>query len=288
MRQIVRALILFVPAACIGAAAALAGEHPFAAPVSSLSGNAELGAGVSAGYALADWTRPSMRGRRGEPEPQGRFGIESRPEGSRGLGQAAWRSILLPGWGQRYLGAPGRGMFFMGGEAAIWGTWGTFRTQEWLRRRTYTEMAEIFAGVSGDHSDEYWKIVGQHSNSIDYHEWLRFEGRREYGFGTVEYYAFIEENEVAETDGWVWNNVTRRQGYAIKRKSSLSAERHATYTLYALLVNRVVALVDTWRLSRQRDVIQDALDDQAGGGFDLRSLPTEAGLSWRLTWQRPF
>ena len=282
MRQLTLAVLLF-----LFAAPAFGDQHPFLAdegtPLRDGAALTRLG-----GSALADWTRNSARGRREEPEPQGRFGIEERPSGGRSLGQAAWRSIVLPGWGQRYLGAPARGMFFMTGEALTWGTWSTFKTQEWLRKRSYTEMAEVFAGVGGDHADDYWKIVGQYSNHIDYNEWLRFQGRREYGFGTAEYYSFIAEHQIGSALAWTWNNEERREAYAIKRKASLNAERRATYTLYALLVNRVVSLVDTWRISRSRGAIEDALERQIGGTLDLQSQPTADGLSWRLGWYRQF
>ena len=62
------------------------------------------------------------------------MGIQERPSGQRGLVGGLWRTALLPGWGQRYLGAPGRGLIFMGAEAATWGTYRTFKVQEKLRR----------------------------------------------------------------------------------------------------------------------------------------------------------
>ncbi len=293
MRRMFAALTIVLLAGGLSSGKAVAGEHPFGAELASRASDAPMQLMLTSGSspatdALGDWLRPgAQRGRR-SAEPQGRFGIESRPSGSRSLKQAAWRSLVLPGWGQNYLGAPSRGWFFIAGEALTWGTWSTFKTQEWLRKRSYTEMADVHAGVSGDHADDYWKIVGQYSNWIDYNEWLRFQGRREYGFGTTEYYDYISENEINAELGWTWNNEDRREGYAIKRKASLNAERRATYTLYALLVNRVVALVDTWRLSRSRGVIRGDLNDQAQSGFDLQSQPTETGLSWRLAWTREF
>lgn len=241
----------------------------------------------------ASFTRPQAW-RRGEPGPQGALGIQERPSGERKLIGALWRSALLPGLGERYLGAPGRGLLFMGAEASIWGTWGTFKTQEWLRRENYIEMAQVFAGVAGeDYDDDYWKAVGQHASWLDYNEWLRYQARREYGYGTDAYYAYIADNEVGPDQAWDWNSDTRRFAYLEKRKASNNAERRATYTLYALLVNRVASLVDTWRLHRGREAIRDGLapaSESGGpqGGLAIQALPTADGLGLRLGWAQRF
>ncbi len=227
--------------------------------------------------------------RRPEPEPQGKLGIQERPRAERGLLGAVWRSTLVPGWGQRYLGAPGRGLVFMGAEAATWGTWGSFKWQESLRRDDYIEMAQVFAGVSGgDHDDGYWKVVGQHVDWVAYNQWLRYQGRREYGFGTTEYYSFIAENEITENDAWTWSNRDRQVNYLLKRKASNNAERRATYTLYALLVNRVVSVVDAWRLHRSRESIRLDLEDSDRGGIGFQALPGEESVILSLGWYRSF
>jgi len=269
-----------------------AAMHPLRAsaaqPGSELAGGpaAPLVPGLGELTRLAPFPIRELRWRRDDPPPQGRLGLEEKPSGGKKLVHAIWRNLLLPGWGQRYLEAPGRGWVFMSGEAATWGTWGTFKTQEWLRRRSYTEMAEVFAGVAGDHGNEYWKIVGQYRNWLDYNEWLRFQARREYGFGTDDYYAYIAANEIAAGNSWDWNSESRREDYAMKRKASLNAERRATYTLYALLVNRVISLVDVWRLHRLRGDLEQRLEEQ--GSLGLGAAPTEVGVSWRLGWYRRF
>jgi hypothetical protein len=206
-----------------------------------------------------------VRGERDRPDPQGRLGIEEKPAGSKGLIQALWRSALLPGWGQHYLGAPTRGWIFLGSEAGVWGVWGTFMIQEKLRMDDSIEMAEIFSGVSGDHDDSYYKIVGQHQNWRDYNEWLRWEARREYDFGTDDYYSWIAANEIAAGDSWEWMNEDRRITYVLKRKASKTAEQRARNTLFALIVTRVGAMVDTWRVSRTREDIQRIREDEVGG-----------------------
>lgn len=234
-----------------------------------------------------DLSRPGAW-RRGEPEPQGRLGLQEKPGQGPSLVAGIWRTVLIPGWGQRHLGAPARGLIFMGAEAATWGTWGTFKVQESLRRDDYIELAQVFAGVgSTDHNDNYWKSVGQHASWLDYNQWLRYEARREYGFGSDAYYEFIADNEVSEAEGWDWNNFDRQLSYLKKRNDSKSAERRATYTLYALLVNRVVAVVDVVRLHRSREEIRDELSgEQAGLGF--QALPTETGLAYRVGWYTGF
>ncbi len=226
--------------------------------------------------------------RRPEPEPQGRLGLREQPVSEKGFLGAVWRNVLVPGWGQRYLEAPGRGLLFMGAEAATWGTWGTFKFQESLRQDNYIEMAQVFGGVaSTNHGDDYWKAVGQHANWLDYNQWLRYQARREYGFGSSGYYAYIAENEITAADSWDWDNFDRQLAYLEKRKASNNAERRATYTLYALLVNRVVAVVDAWRLHRSRESIREELaGERTEIGF--QALPDAESLTLRLGLYRRF
>jgi hypothetical protein len=226
--------------------------------------------------------------RRNEPAPQGKFGLQERPEGSVSLRSALWRSALLPGWGEHYLGAPNRGWVFMGSEVATWSTWGVFKHQESLRRDSYIEQAQVFAGVFGSgHSDRYWKAVSQHETWLDHNEYLRFEARKEFGFGTDEYYSYIADNEMTEDEAWSWHKESRRFDYAMKRRASLSAERRATYTLYALLVTRVISLVDTWRVYRTRESIAENLKEKQAG-LHLQAFPDRVGLNYRLGWYCSF
>jgi hypothetical protein len=229
-----------------------------------------------------------IRGERDRPEAQGRLGIEEKPAGSKGLISALWRSAVLPGWGQRYLGAPTRGWIFMSSEAGVWGTYSVYKIQEKKRLDNSVEMAEVFAGVSGSHDDSYYKNVGQHQNWQDFNEDLRWEARREYGFGTAEYYAYIAENEISSSDSWEWMNEDRRISYVLKRKASKTAEQRATNTLFALIVTRVAAMVDTWRVSRTRDDIQRTREAETGGHLSGSIEPRGEELLLRVGWTGSF
>jgi hypothetical protein len=228
-----------------------------------------------------------LQGNRGRPGPQTSLGIQDKPEGGSKLLSALWRSALLPGWGEHYLGAPARGYLFMGAEAATWGTYATFKTQEWLRLEHSKEMAEVFAGASGDHPDSYWRDVGQYENWMDYNEALRWDARREYGYGSDAYYDYIDENEISAEDSWEWLNEDRRIDYVLKRRASKNAAQRATNTLFALMVTRVVSLVDTWRLSNTRDRIQEIRQEQTGG-LSSRVFPRGEGLALQVGWSRSF
>ncbi len=247
----------------------------------------------------ADWTpRPlfgldgsvgyEIRGERDRPDAQGALGIQEKPEGSKGLVSALWLSALIPGWGQRYLGAPTRGWLFFSAEAGVWGTYTVFKVQENLRLDNSIEMAQVFAGVSGDHDDTYYKNVGQHQNWQDFNEDLRWEARREYGFGTEDYYAYIAENEISADDGWSWTNEDRRIAYVLKRKASKTAEQRATNTIFALIVTRVAAMVDTWRVARVREDIQRIREVETGGRLSGSLEPRGEELLLRVGWTASF
>lgn len=228
-----------------------------------------------------------IQGNRGRPAPQGGLGIQEKSDGGKQLGWALLRSAVLPGWGEHYLGAPRRGYLFMSAEAGVWGTWGVFKTQEWLRKEDYLEMAEVFAGATGDHPDSYWRDVGQYQNWQDYNEALRWDARSEYSYGSDAYYEYIEENEIAAGDGWEWLSEQRRIDYVLKRRDSKSAASHATNTLFALMVTRVVSLVDTWRLHRTHSEIQRIRREETGG-LGASVFPRGEGLALQVGWIRSF
>lgn len=80
-------------------------------------------------------------------------------------GGAFLRSLALPGWGQAYVGAPGRGVVYFAMEAgSLWMTYKTTRqlrearaVQEWMRERGDLEADEAFSLVgSREEQREDW------------------------------------------------------------------------------------------------------------------------------------
>ncbi|MDP6796682.1 MAG: hypothetical protein QGG33_02540 [Candidatus Krumholzibacteria bacterium] len=239
-------------------------------------------------YSLGEEGADFSVSNRGRPRPQSNLGLHS-TDGEKSLLNALWRSLLLPGWGEAWLGAEGRAKLFYMAEAGVWSSTGIYKTQEYLRKRNYVEMGEIHAGVQGAQDDQFWKNAGLHDNWQDFNENLRWEARREYGYGSEAYYDYIAEHEItSEEEGWRWNNRDRRIDFARKRESSLSARRMARNTLFVgLIATRAVSIFDTIRLHRNREGIRE-IRKQEVGSLDADLWPTASGFGYRLRWSRSF
>ncbi len=96
----------------------------------------------------------SSRGRAQQPPPVAPPGAASAPEDSATISArgALLRSLVLPGWGQSYVGAPGRGAIYFAFEAgSLWMTYKSVRglqeareLESWLRDTGALEEDEDF------------------------------------------------------------------------------------------------------------------------------------------------
>jgi hypothetical protein len=201
--------------------------------------------------------------------------------------KAGLLSLLLPGLGELYLGDRTRaGVFFLG-EAALWTTFTVFLVQEHLRRDTYEEYAEVFAGVTGRRDDDYYKIVGQYLSNEGvggYNESVRRDARALFFPDVDAMNAYYERNRITGTDGWTWESRERFLQYRDLREGANQAERRALYTAAAGILTRLVSVIDAVRLGRSIN-----RRSEEAGRLSLRldvepgTRPGEAGLRLVLT-----
>ena len=177
---------------------------------------------------------------------------------------ASGLSLLLPGTGQFYAGAPGRGKVFLGAEVVIWG------------------MALVFDRQSAWKSDDAIRLAVQHAQ-------LDPEGKDEEFFEYLESYQNRDEYNRAgriidpsrpflpETreNYWQWDSPENRAEYKDTRNESEAASRNRTFTFYAALINRVVSAVDAFRL-----VARDNARKRERKGLKLSVSP-------KLSWSNP-
>lgn len=151
---------------------------------------------------------------------------------------AAW-SLLIPGWSHLRADQYGRAAFFAGAEAAIWISYGVFKTQGQRREDSYKDFATQFAGVrSTDHDDDYWKAVGRYLSNGDYNEVVRRDVRAGIEPEGPEYFV---------PDDWLWRSDARFEQYQILRKDSNDAYHRADLTITWAIINRVISFVDAVR-----------------------------------------
>lgn len=150
---------------------------------------------------------------------------------------AFWRSLLVPGWGQRYAGKPVSAGRFLAAELVLWGGYlGCHRLAE-VREDNYRAYAAEHAGA---------RPKGKDSRFLDD---LGFYG------STVEHnlYARLSEGPAPDLypDGpefyWEWDTQAARLRYRDLRASGENARRGIVYAGGLVAVNHLVAAVHAAR-----------------------------------------
>ena len=172
-------------------------------------------------------------------------------------------SLLLPGAGQKYVGANGQATAFFAIEGAIWVSFAIFLIQEDNLEEDYKNYASAYARVqSAGHSAEYYEIIGEYSASQDYEDEIKSRGRLEL-YPDVDNQTlddYFVENRVQDYESWLWASEETRALYRNKRFASRRAERRATYALWAAAANRVVSSIFAIKAARDHN---SAIEERA-------------------------
>lgn len=149
------------------------------------------------------------------------------------IGTSFFKSLVLPGWGERSLGYTGRANKFAAAEATIWLGYGLLQV---LSDRTHDEMIDVAvnsatvnpAGKSGSYYDD----VGNYMDLAAYNDQMLRDRNP---------YLTYPVNQGYE---WFWPSETERKTFKdIKFKRNL----YSHFTLYALgavTINHVVSAFD--------------------------------------------
>ena len=156
------------------------------------------------------------------------------------VGKAFIMSLILPGWGQRYVGAKTKSELFFGVETGLWLTFTGFTAFSKWREQDYRTYTAEYAGVDLDgKSSSYFIDVGNF-NSIYEHNAYRLQQRN-----TLDYYYDVE------TYFWQWQSAEHRARFDRLRISSDTARNRAIFTLGAIVANHVFSAIDAvWSARR--------------------------------------
>jgi hypothetical protein len=169
---------------------------------------------------------------------------------------AILRSIVLPGWGQHYLGNHRLARRMMTTEACLWLLHSTFKgAQDWYRQ-DFRAFATLHAGIGYRlKPDIYYFRLGKYDSITEYNQ-AQLRNRNidaVYQLGT-------------EKD-WEWDSIDNRERYADMRRASLLAAKAASFTVGSMVLNRAVATIHVLFLSRKVGTAADFyLDPLPGGG----------------------
>lgn len=189
--------------------------------------------------------------------------------GGMGLGaeraQILLRSLTVPGWGQATMGHNTSATVFALVETGIWASFISFRIQESMRRVSYENTAELFAGIDlKGRDEEFRRIVGVYPSSEEYNRLVVYrDAANLYYDDPAKYRAYIEAHSLKGSDSWSWDSYQSFLRYAEERKQTQRAGLRANSMLGLAIANRLVSAIHATRMSS-------------------RHAPKPASHSWRL------
>ena len=192
-------------------------------------------------------------------EPELAQGSEKEAAVQKSPGKAFILSLLVPGLGELYAGAPSRAKVFLATEAAVWSGFAALELYSSWKKNDYESYAVAHAGVNLDgKDDDYFKDVDLYEDIWSYNE----DQLHARDFDDVywdETYYF-----------WEWDSEASRTTFNQLRTSSRRAHRRAINLIGAAVLNRLISAVDALRTARISNEQNDEKDSGLSLDFKIR------------------
>ena len=171
-------------------------------------------------------------------------------------GKAFLFSFILPGLGERYVGADRKATVFMATELTLWLSYAGFKTYRDWRKEDYKTYAATHAGVDLDgKSDSYFVDVGNYDTIYDYNA-AKLRQRN-----LADYYRDIEANF------WQWESQQHREKFDQLRISADRADNRSLFVIGAIFANHILSAIDAvWSAHRYEKIREKALEVRFGDG----------------------
>jgi hypothetical protein len=148
-------------------------------------------------------------------------------------GGALLRSLVLPGWGEYYLGYKGTGRLFIAAEVLLWASVIGFETYSQWKEDQFIAFAAEHAGAQMDgKSDDFYADLGNYASTDAYNE-TKLRNR--------DYDALYTDPSYF----WAWDSDQNRLDYDHTRIESRSAHNKIYFFIGAAALNRLISFIDT-------------------------------------------
>jgi hypothetical protein len=148
-------------------------------------------------------------------------------------------SFILPGLGELYAERFDVGQYFLAADVAlILGVVG-LNAYGQILRADYQTYARLYANVSGNKSEEFWRDIA---------DWQSREAFNESRLRRRQYSAVYER-----TDDWQWQSNAHRLRYREMRIASETAFQASYYVIAAMGINRLLSAINAVRLINETD-----------------------------------
>ncbi len=150
-----------------------------------------------------------------------------------------FKSLIIPGWGQKTLGKPKRARFYNYIESGILLTLISSSTFSNIEKKNYKAFASRHAGISSSGKDhKYWVDIGNYNSINAYND----EHLRNREIDDL----YLDDNKWS----WGWDLELNRKIFENKRIRSDQLELFATFSVGALILNHLISSIDALYLKR--------------------------------------
>jgi hypothetical protein len=167
-----------------------------------------------------------------------------KPKPSR-RGGAILATAVLPGTGQMLLGSSRRGEAVLWVDGALWALWGGFTWYSSAREHDARLFAARECGADLSMNEpRYYRALERYSNADLYNEDVRRDARDAYPDDPVRQHEYYQAQGYFGAQAWNWSSDSSRFDFWATRKSGRTAALRAQFAAGALLLNRLVSIVD--------------------------------------------
>ncbi|MDD3051329.1 MAG: hypothetical protein PHR06_09305 [Candidatus Cloacimonetes bacterium] len=163
------------------------------------------------------------------------------------VGIAALSSAVLPGMGQLYADNNKKAAFFLSTEALLIFSLLKFNHEKNTAISNYEFYAYENAGLTKGSSDSIYNLAQKFQSSEEYNRNQEMIARNVfliYEYSPEDYSEYLLANTIPEEHSWNWNNQKEREKFVKLRRDKQDLEIYAKFSLAAMLINRVVSVVD--------------------------------------------
>lgn len=187
------------------------------------------------------------------------------------VGLAVLYSLLLPGMGELYAESYSSGKYFTIADAALWGVYFGMNYYGNNKKDDYQAYAASNGSVNNSGKDDkYYATIGIYSSIEEYNNAKALERNFDQMYDTEKFY-------------WKWETNDERKTYRNLWTSSESAFNNLRFLAGALILNRVVSVINAIRLvSKYNKSRNTELSwDMSVGIENKLNLPTSFNLKFQ-------